>query len=69
MQLINDYLDDPNNYTMLHPSEIGCYVLCSDNCSVHRMPLDSFLDLYPLALYHVGAETVVVLKHQPVDRG
>ena len=49
--------------------EIGCYVLCSDNCSVHCMPLDSFLDLYPLPLYHVGGETVVVLKHQPVDRG
>jgi len=25
--------------------EIRCYVLCSDNCSVHCMLLDSFLDL------------------------
>ena len=46
--------------------DVGCYVI-KDGCDVKCVHLECFADFYPLGIYKIGDNNLVILKHQPVD--
>lgn len=46
---------------------IGCYIL-EEKTEVSIVSLECFADFYPLAIYEIRGRSVVILRHQLVDR-